>query len=106
MNTCSMEKNDFITKEETKLYCPFCNGVQINGEYVGEGIMTVNMIMGSLFGSEDTSENETDCSNGIILKGGNVLFFDNSAQEYASLGIKIRYCPFCGRELKSDDDAN
>lgn len=88
---------------DKKDYCPFCNGVQINSEYAGQGIMTLNTIIGSFFGSEDTNEIKTDCSNGIILKRGNLLFFDNSAQEYASLGIKIKYCPFCGKELKEGD---
>ena len=84
--------------------CPFCNGVQIDSEYIGQGTMTFNTFLGSFFGSEDTSKTETECSNGIILKRGNILLFDNSAQEYAALGVKIRYCPFCGRELKEEED--
>ena len=78
--------------------CMFCSGCPVKAEYVGQGIKTMSMMLGMMFGRD---EDEDECNNGIQLQNGNQLVFDNSAREYAPLSIDIRYCPFCGKELKA-----
>ena len=78
--------------------CIFCKGYNVKAEYVGQGIKTMGMMLGMMFGRD---EDETECNNGIQLQNGNQLVFDNSAREYAPLSIDIHYCPFCGKELKA-----
>lgn len=80
--------------------CIFCSGTPIDAEYCGDGIKTMGMMLGMLFGA---GKSETECNNGIQLQHGNMLVFDNSAREYAPLSIEIRYCPFCGKELKAEE---
>ena len=82
--------------------CKFCAGKAISAEYAGEGIKTMGMMLGMLFGMDKDNENELN--NGIQLQEGNELTFDNSAREYAPLAIEIKYCPFCGKELVHKDE--
>lgn len=63
----------------------------------GGGIPTVMQVVNDwmdMFGKEIFDDNDS-----IQISEGN-LYWDNSSHEYASLGCKINYCPFCGRELK------
>ena len=60
------------------------------------------MMLGVMAGLGNDQERDY-AYNGIMLKNGNMLCFDNSAGEYAELAIDINYCPFCGKELKGAD---
>lgn len=84
--------------------CRFCCGEPVNAEAtVGEGIKTMSMMIDLMFGSIRSSTSEY-VKNGIQLEDGNMMVFDNSAREYIPLGIRIGYCPFCGRELKQESN--
>lgn len=83
--------------------CAFCNGKLISAEYVGQGIITMSMMVGMLFGGGSDDEERDYAYNGIIIKDGNRLCFDNSAGEYAELSLEIKHCPFCGKELHHVD---
>ena len=84
--------------------CKFCNGEPRQAdELSGGGIKTMGMMIDMLFGSRT----ERDYAyNGIQLKNGNLLCFDNSACEYTVLGIRVNYCPFCGKELKEKSEGD
>lgn len=88
-----------------KSKCRFCSGNNVPAEYtIGDGFKTMGMMIGMLsgmFGNEDEPER---LYNGIQLQSGNMLCFDNSAREYVPLGIRIGNCPFCGRELKPEEE--
>ena len=47
---------------------------------------------------------DDDPSNYIQLNNGNLLCFQNSSGEYVTLGIRIGYCPLCGRELFEEEE--
>lgn len=81
--------------------CEFCSGKQVNAEYVGDGIQTMGMMLDQMFGASKKEKNFL--KNGIQLKDGKLLTFDNSAAEYAPLAIEIQYCPFCGKKLTRKD---
>ena len=89
---------------EKKNDCPFCAGKMISSEYCGGGIKTMGMMLGAMFGGYDDDEEHTEAYNGIMLKHGNMLCFDNSAREYAELAIEIRHCPFCGSVLEHEEE--
>lgn len=84
-----------------RIECAFCAGKVINAEYAQDGIKTMGMMLSMLMGRFD--EVKEKCDNGIQLQDGNKLCFDNSAREYAVLSVDIRYCPFCGKELKAEE---
>ena len=84
-----------------KSECRFCSGNNVPAECtIGDGFKTMGMMLRMLFGNDDGS---ADLYNGIQLQSGNMLCFDNSAREYVPLGIRIGYCPLCGRELKEEE---
>lgn len=81
--------------------CKFCTGKAIKANAHGEGIPTMESMLDSLFGTmKEEDEEDNKCKNGIILRNGNELCFDNSSREYQELSIEISYCPFCGEELE------
>ena len=81
--------------------CGFCSGKAVPAEYCGDGIKSLGMMVEMFIGRKDT---ERDYAyNGVMLKAGNKLCFDNSSAEYTELSIDIKYCPFCGRELKPEE---
>ena len=87
--------------------CKFCNGEPIPAEYeTGHGTRTVGMMIEMLMGGFLKSEKREYAYNGIQLKNGNILTFDNSACEYTGLGIEIKYCPFCGMILQHKEGEN
>ena len=83
--------------------CPFCAGKAVKAEYCGQGIKTISMMLSMMFGPNEDEEQDY-ANNGIMLKNGNQLCFDNSAGEYAELSIEIKNCPFCGKSLKARGD--
>lgn len=80
--------------------CKFCGGDLIPVERFGENgfrPMSVNLF----FITGTYPENY-----GITLKkqeGHVFLCFDNSCGEYCEGQIEIKYCPFCGKELKAQE---
>ncbi len=83
--------------------CRFCCGEPVSAEVtVGDGIKTMGMMIDMLFGGR--RKEPESVNNGIQLEDGNMLLFDNSSREYVPLGIRIGYCPLCGRELKQDNN--
>ena len=74
--------------------CDFCEGKFVHAEYIGEGIRTMSTNFHLLFGEPQTSEVDG------VQRNGNVMMFDNSSGEYAKQGVEIKFCPFCGKELK------
>lgn len=87
--------------------CKFCNGQLIEFDFIGPGKKTMVTSLRLLFG-KDTLEKPTRCQDGVQLRDGCILIFDNSSREYAPLGVQINYCPFCGEVLhennQSEDD--
>ena len=84
--------------------CRFCNGELIPAEEtIGGGIMTV-MSMVSAFQAHFGLDNEPDDSNFIQLKENNLLCFQNSSGEYTTLGVRIEYCPLCGKKLNKEEE--
>lgn len=77
--------------------CEFCeNGKKIKAEYKGKGIMTGRNMIDIIFGgfSEDAFE--------VAHIENDEMWVDNSSGEYAELGFKISYCPFCGKEVNHE----
>lgn len=84
--------------------CRFCSGGNVRAEFtVGDGLKTMGMMIGMLFGKFGNEDDPERVYNGIQLQSGNMLCFDNSSREYVPLGIRIGYCPLCGRELKEEE---
>lgn len=83
--------------------CLFCAGKAIEAEYCGQGIKTMAMMISMMFGDSKKEQEQEYACNGIMLKKGNQLCFDNSAGEYAELSIEIKNCPFCGEELEAEE---
>ena len=81
--------------------CVFCEGKPISAEYVRGDIKPTKLMLKMLLGFED--EESEQCEDGIQLKNGNRLYFDNSSGEYALQGIEIKHCPFCGKLLMADE---
>ena len=82
--------------------CRFCVGKVIHCEYhFNDGFHTMGTMLGILLGTGD--ENDEKLKDGIQLCKGNMLAFESSSGEYESLGVRINYCPLCGRELKEED---
>lgn len=81
--------------------CRFCSGRIIhNGYRFGDGFKTIKTMLMTWFSKSD-DEDET-LENGIQLRNGNVLAFESSGGEYESLGVEIKFCPLCGKELKEE----
>lgn len=82
--------------------CRFCNGEVISGESIGDGIPTALMAIDSLASAFEFGEkkNKESCEDGIQLRSGNRLCWDNSSREYATQDVEIRFCPFCGKVLE------
>lgn len=78
--------------------CEFCNGKAKASEVLcGEGVMPAGLMLSRLFSFGRTEESENgDC---VAIKDGNVMVYDNSSGEYRFQGIKINYCPICGKKL-------
>lgn len=75
--------------------CEFCeSGKNINAEYRGEGILTMKTMIDRMFGAM------SDDSFKVAHIEQDKLWVDNSSGEYAELGFKINYCPFCGAVLE------
>ena len=82
--------------------CRFCSGKVIhNDRRFEDGFSTIKTMLMNWFGEND-DEDET-LVNGIQLRNGNLLAFESSAGEYESLGVEIKYCPLCGKELKEEE---
>ena len=82
--------------------CLFCEGKPIRTEYCTNGTKPVMMMLDIMLGRIDDRERDY-AYDGIMLKEGNKLCFDNSSGEYSEQAIDINYCPFCGKELKADE---
>jgi hypothetical protein len=89
--------------------CKFCSGHHIMSEHVAEGIHPMGLrivMLRSMLGFPDEDDDEDEdpkgCCDGIELKHGNQIVFDNSSGEYAEQSIDINYCPFCGKKLSSE----
>ena len=81
--------------------CEFCEeGNKIKAEYKGNGITTARNTICSIFGYFNE-----DAFNVAYIENGK-MFVDNSSGEYAELGFKINYCPFCGKEVKGEENEN
>lgn len=84
--------------------CRFCCGERVpEDEKFGEGIQTMISTFESLMGRIGYPCDD-DPSNYIQLRNGNLLCFQNSSGEYVTLGIRIGYCPLCGRELFEEEE--
>ena len=82
--------------------CRFCSGKIIhNDRRFGDRFSTFKTMLMNWFGEND-DEDET-LVNGIQLCNGNLLAFDSSGGEYESLGVEIKFCPLCGKELKKEE---
>lgn len=78
--------------------CKFCSGKErIKAEYKGDGNTTAVNMIDILFGG--IGENSFEVAH--IEKGK--MWVDNSSGEYAELGFDIKYCPFCGADMKGDN---
>ena len=80
--------------------CGFCDGHTINCQCIYSGTVTMKNRMRYMFGKAVDSPKE----DGIWMEDGNYLAYDSSSGEYAPEGIRIKYCPFCGKELEGDAD--
>ena len=92
--------------------CKFCEGKVIHSHSipVKNGIRTLHEISKILFGREDPDEDEDEeygplaVCDGVRLVHGNKMRFDTSSQEYVPHELEISYCPFCGKELKGEEN--
>ena len=88
--------------------CDFCNGKIIDAEGTdGDGIRTMSTMLDSLWGmigGTREKEEKHKLMDGIQLRYGNVLMFESSSGEYVPQGLEIKYCPFCGVELKAEEN--
>lgn len=79
--------------------CDFCeNGKRIKADFKGEGIMTGRNMIDSIFYGFGFSKDAFE----VAHIENDEMFVDNSSGEYAELGFKISYCPFCGKELRKE----
>ena len=78
--------------------CDFCEGKTINAHYMNTGLVTMKNKFSTMF----RTTNKYKWEDGVWLKDGNVLTYDSSSGEYASQGVEINYCPFCGEKLEGD----
>lgn len=84
--------------------CDFCeNRKRVKAEYKRSGITTCRNMIDVLFGgfSDDAFE--------VAHIENDKMWVDNSSGEYAELGFKISYCPFCGAQMmrgKQDERIN
>lgn len=81
--------------------CKFCDRELVEAEVSYNGIKTARMMINLLAGA--LTGEQLDTEDGIRLEDGNILSFDNSSGEYCRLGVKIAYCPFCGRKLEEEE---
>ena len=80
--------------------CDFCeNGKRIKADFKGEGIMTGRNMIDSIFYGFGFSEDAFE----VAHIENDEMWVDNSSGEYAELGFKISYCPFCGKELRKEE---
>lgn len=78
--------------------CDFCeNGKRVKAEYKGEGSTTCQNMIDMIFRRYGFSEDAFD----VAHIENDEMWVDNSSGEYAELGFRISYCPFCGKELRS-----
>jgi len=83
--------------------CRFCSGKPVKAEYsFGGGYNTMRMMLGMIVGRYEDEDDPV--VEGIQLKRGNLLIFDSSSGEYVRLGVDIKYCPFCGKELEEEKE--
>lgn len=73
--------------------CLFCKNIK-NG--FGE---KMKVSKEGISGYEPRGESYGDGCDIMLNVENNALLVDNSAGEYPHLGIRIYYCPFCGRKL-------
>lgn len=86
--------------------CRFCQGKVVRSDFFyGSGLYTTRMMTG-LWDGRKEQEDDTDVLEGIQLKNGNRMIFDSSSGKYVRLGIEIKHCPFCGCELKKEEETN
>ena len=84
--------------------CRFCSGKSVKAGYsFGGGYHTLHMKLGWLVGSDD-DDDEENVIEGVQLKRGNLMIFDSSSGEYVRLGVEIKYCPLCGKELHEEEE--
>ena len=84
--------------------CRLCSGECVHAEeWRTGGIHTMSMMVGMLTGKMFDDDDE-HLKDGIKLEEGNLLCFDNSSREYTPLGIRISYCPLCGKELYQESN--
>jgi len=80
--------------------CDFCeNGKRVKAEYKGEGNTTCKNMIDMIFRRYGFSEDAFD----VAHIENDEMWVDNSSGEYAELGFKISYCPFCGKELRKEE---
>lgn len=80
--------------------CDFCeNGKRVKADSKGKGIMTGQNMIDAIFCGFGFSFSKDAFQVAHIEN--DEMFVDNSSGEYAELGFKISYCPFCGKELRS-----
>ena len=90
--------------------CKFCEGKIVHSHSIAtrNGFRTMHEMVNSLFGREDPDEDENfgplAVCDGIRLVNGNKMRFDTSSQEYLPHELEINYCPFCGKELKGEEN--
>lgn len=89
-----------VVSEVVGSKCDFCEGKTINSQYMKSGLITKKNKYSTMFNTVDKYRWE----DGIWLENGNLLTYDSSSGEYASQGVEIKYCPFCGKELEGDTD--
>ena len=72
--------------------CEYCEqGKKIKAEYKGEGTTTCLAMIKFLFSDSDDEY--------IAYIEDGTMMVDNSSGEYADLGFKINYCPFCSADI-------
>ena len=78
--------------------CKFCAGEWMESDGLGEGeILPLRLSLSRLVGKWPTGHGvHLDKTDGEVY-----LLFDNSCGEYAEGAIRIRYCPFCGKEIET-----
>ena len=77
--------------------CVLCAGETLCPEYIGKGIRTMATNLSILTGRPRAIPKE----DGVWLEDGNILSWDNSSGEYASMQCEIHYCPLCGKKLSA-----
>lgn len=87
--------------------CNFCEGKRIVPDRRGNGVLpgrTNVGILAALCGFDVKEDDnyvrlDKDSSSYDEDSPQAVMWFNNSAGEYAELGLYINYCPICGKKL-------